>query len=130
MPVRQSAKAPSAAIDAPLSTARVQVWRHKSVVGIIRVYAPTPVDAYVLDADDLAVFRKRAQQQEPKTRAFSQYVYHAGRCRVHRCGRALRCASPPRASCSALQKARKSGGSGNFFDPFAFFLGVHTQTVQ
>jgi len=39
MPVRQGAKAPSAAIDAPLSTARVQVWRHKWVVGIIRVYA-------------------------------------------------------------------------------------------
>ena len=38
MPVRQGAKAPSAAIDAPLSTARVQVWRHKWVVGIIRVY--------------------------------------------------------------------------------------------
>jgi len=34
--------------------------------------------------------RKRARQQQPKTRAFSQYVYHAGRCWVHRCGRALR----------------------------------------
>ena len=38
--------------------------------------------------------RKRAQQQQPKTRVFSQYVYHAGLCRVHRCGRALRCAPP------------------------------------
>jgi len=68
MPVRQSAKAPSAAIDAPLSTARVQVWRHKSVVGIIRVYAPTPVDAYVLDADDLAVSRLRANERSNRNR--------------------------------------------------------------
>ena len=57
MPVRQNAKAPSALIDTPWSTARVQVWRHKWVVVIIRVYAPIAVDAYALDADDLAVFR-------------------------------------------------------------------------
>ena len=60
MPVRQNAKAPSALIDTPWSTARVQVWRHKWVVVIIRVYAPPiAVDAYAprLDADDLAVFR-------------------------------------------------------------------------
>ena len=43
--------------DAPWSTARVQVWHHKWLVGIIREYAPIAVDAYVLDADDLAVFR-------------------------------------------------------------------------
>ena len=43
--------------DAPWSTARVQVWHNKWLVGIIRVYAPIAVDAYVLDADDLAVFR-------------------------------------------------------------------------
>ena len=57
MPVRQNAKAPSALIDTPWSTARVQFWPHKSVVVIIRVYAPIAVDAYALDADDLAVFR-------------------------------------------------------------------------
>ena len=77
--------------DAPWSTARVQVWHNKWLVGIIRVYAPIAVDAYVLDADDLAVFRKRAPRQQPKTRAFSQYVYRAGSCRAHRCGRALPC---------------------------------------
>jgi len=35
---------------------------------------------------------KRAPRQQPKTRAFSQYVYRAGSCRAHRCGRALPCA--------------------------------------
>ena len=46
--------------------------------------------------------RKRAPRQQPKTRAFSQYVYRAGSCRAHRCGRALPCAPPPRASCPAV----------------------------
>ena len=66
-------------------------------VGIIRVYAPIAVDAYVLDADDLAVFRAQtsAAAATEDTNLLSQYMYRAGHCRAHRCGRALRCA--PRA---------------------------------
>jgi len=50
--------------------------------------------------------RKRAQQQQPKTQAFSQYVYHAGRTAA-----TARCAVRRRLVSALQEKPARSGAN-------------------
>ena len=77
---------------------------HERVVIRVRIYVPIAVDAYVLDVGRFGRLSRANERRDSNRRhepSLSTSIVQAAAGRCHRCGRALRCAPPPSASCPA-----------------------------